>query len=228
MNDLFEVKRYWSDSADEDTQPDVNTNLVKSGSVGICENQEIDILKKLKSKASNNKHIQTSESKTPLKEYSVKPGINVKDSVETEVPSVLKGKKKKKRKRSKQLQDAEDTNEVGKRGGFPVLGENLADQWRKKKFRRSLPNWLANPDVISVDLSDQQMAVESLRGLDDSTCNNLKKNNITHFFPVQRQVIPYMLANDPKSIYPPHDICVSAPTGSGKTLAYVLPIGKVL
>ena len=141
---------------------------------------------------------------------------------------LLGGTSAKKRKRSKHIEKNEENSEVAKRGGFPILGENVRDQWKNKKIRRSLPSWLANPDVISVDLSDQQMPIDTLKGLDSSTLDNLRKNNISHFFPVQRQVIPYLLSNDRTSMYPPHDICVSAPTGSGKTLAYVLPIGKIM
>jgi ATP-dependent RNA helicase DDX51/DBP6 len=45
---------------------------------------------------------------------------------------------------------------------------------------------------------------------------------IERLFPVQRQVIPFLLS--PSCCLPPSDLCVTAPTGSGKTLAYVLPI----
>lgn len=223
MSDLFGMKRYWSDSGDEEPELSIQTKNAKPGILEGMKNQEIDILKKLKSKATNNKSI-SSEAKQDISQSNIISHVQANESIECEESSVLKSKKKKKRKRSRKLGEV-DSNEGGEKGGFPVLGENLTHQWNKKKVRRSLPSWLENPNVISVDLSDQQMSVECLQGLDENTCNNLRKNNITHFFPVQRQVIPYMLANDPKSMYPPHDICVSAPTGSGKTLAYVLPIG---
>ena len=54
----------------------------------------------------------------------------------------------------------------------------------------------------------------------------LKENQITYFFPVQRQVIPHLLKRN--KYFRPSDLCVSAPTGSGKTLAFVLPLVQLL
>jgi ATP-dependent RNA helicase DDX51/DBP6 len=49
--------------------------------------------------------------------------------------------------------------------------------------------------------------------------------SIQHLFPVQSQVIPYLIEqNRSHSPIPPSDICVSSPTGSGKTLTYVIPL----
>ena len=163
------------------------------------------------------------------------------------------------------LADGEGGEEGGT--GFTVLGEDLSKG--KGKVRRVLPHWLANPDVVSVDLTDQQVwslqtfilsrftnwlcpcisvllrsgirichlarpwrsslipqpylsekrsywlvhqwysvskklqwpylgqqvSVGDLGGLDEVLLKNLKSNGVTHFFPVQRQIIPYMLAN---------------------------------
>ena len=74
-----------------------------------------------------------------------------------------------------------------------MLGEDLAKG--RHKVRRVLPHWLANPDIVSVDLSDQQVAIADMEGLDPVILKNLASNGVTHFFPVQRQLIPYMLAN---------------------------------
>jgi len=52
--------------------------------------------------------------------------------------------------------------EEGGGTGFTVLGEDLAKG--RSKVRRVLPHWLANPDIVSVDLSDQQVAVNDLGG----------------------------------------------------------------
>ena len=223
MNNPFEVKRYWSDSDDNDEEcADINTQKIK----GLIsnENQETDILKKLKSKAKSKRQTKISDVETIIEDNNEQK-LYVNENIEINENQQEIKTKKKKRKRSKKLKD--ETIEGRTKGGFPILGENLANQWKKQKIRRSLPPWLANPDVISVDLTDDQMTVEGLSGLDQTSIDNLRRNKIAHFFPVQRQVIPYLLANNPKSIYPPHDICVSAPTGSGKTLAFVLPIGKI-
>jgi len=165
------------------------------------QNAEADILNKLKNKA---------------KEQRTNEGQKADSNKDEAKPK----KKRKKRKKT----DGEGGEEGGT--GFTVLGEDLSKG--KGKVRRVLPHWLANPDVVSVDLTDQQVSVGDLGGLDEVLLKNLKSNGVTHFFPVQRQIIPYMLANKAGSMFRPHDVCVSAPTGSGKTLAFVLPIVQAL
>lgn len=68
-----------------------------------------------------------------------------------------------------------------------------------------------------------------MKCLDKSFRAKLKANGIKKFFPVQAEVIPWLLktSNDADIVIPP-DICVSAPTGSGKTLSFVLPILQTL
>lgn len=64
-----------------------------------------------------------------------------------------------------------------------------------------------------------------MKCLDKSLRAKLKANGIKKFFPVQAEVIPWLVkANEDVDIVIPRDICVSAPTGSGKTLAFVLPV----
>lgn len=68
-----------------------------------------------------------------------------------------------------------------------------------------------------------------MKCLSKSLRKKLKENGIKKFFPVQAEVIPFLLkANDDAKVVIPSDICVSAPTGSGKTLAFVLPIVQAL
>eukprot|EP00938_MAST-03A_sp_MAST-3A-sp1_P006351 g6351.t1 len=50
------------------------------------------------------------------------------------------------------------------------------------------------------------------------------KKQLPKFFPIQRVVIPSILATRCENAGRPRDICISAPTGSGKTLSYVIPI----
>ncbi|KAK7069073.1 ATP-dependent RNA helicase ddx51 [Halocaridina rubra] len=102
-------------------------------------------------------------------------------------------------------------------------------QMRRLKIDRVLPDWLANPVFISMNLADG-MEVSEMRGLRPIFKKILKKRNIERFFPAQVAVIPELLAsgNTLSMRYRPRDICISAPTGSGKTLAYVLPILQAL
>lgn len=46
-----------------------------------------------------------------------------------------------------------------------------------------LPDWLANPSVISADLSKDKLPVSEMKGLADDLVKLLLENNITHFFP---------------------------------------------
>jgi len=104
--------------------------------------------------------------------------------------------------------------------GFTVLEEIKSK--KLGKIHRVLPNWLAKPSVISCDLSTNILPVKDMKGLDRFITDALKKNKIKNFFPVQQQIIPWLLQSQ-NSMYRPCDMCVSAPTGSGKTLAFVLP-----
>jgi ATP-dependent RNA helicase DDX51/DBP6 len=61
-------------------------------------------------------------------------------------------------------------------------------------------------------------------GLLPSLCDRVSKSGIKEFFPVQRDVLPILLAASRGSCPVLGDVCVSAPTGSGKTLVYILPI----
>jgi ATP-dependent RNA helicase DDX51/DBP6 len=65
-------------------------------------------------------------------------------------------------------------------------------------------------------------------GIDKGLAENLEKEGINSFFPVQNDVIPVLLRQNSSYCIKPQDICVSAPTGSGKTLSYALPIVNTL
>ncbi|KAJ3660355.1 hypothetical protein Zmor_004806 [Zophobas morio] len=110
---------------------------------------------------------------------------------------------------------------------FTILGATTST--KKTKANRVLPQWLTNPAVISSDLQTLTAKVSKMKQLDKSIRNQLKSNGIKYFFPVQAEVIPYLLQSQKETdIMFPRDICVSAPTGSGKTLAFVLPVIQAL
>ena len=67
-------------------------------------------------------------------------------------------KKKKNRKNRKK----KDPNAETSGTGFQILGEQIDKN--RNKVARVLPSWLAKPDFVSVDLSDQQMPVDEMRG----------------------------------------------------------------
>ena len=154
-----------------------------------------------------------------------KSKTDVNETSEAELKPA-KGAKKRKKGR-KQPKGGDQDGEYGQTSGFTVLGESV-DQ-SKRKVRRVLPQWLAKPDIVSVDFTEDQLPVEKLEGLDEVTIAQLKSNGVKKFFPVQRQVIPHLLTSvTSEEFFRPSDVCVSAPTGSGKTLAFVLPIVQAL
>nr|XP_026494735.1 probable ATP-dependent RNA helicase Dbp73D [Vanessa tameamea] len=110
---------------------------------------------------------------------------------------------------------------------FQVLGNT--DFEKKAKIERVLPFWLSHAYSVSKDLQSLTCSIETQKWLDSTLKTTLMKEGLKHLFPVQEQVIPFII-NEHKLPEPfrPHDICVSAPTGSGKTLSFVLPIIQVL
>eukprot|EP00794_Sanderia_malayensis_P011134 gene11134-12305_t len=116
---------------------------------------------------------------------------------------------------------------------FPILG---LDNRKKEKqiVKRTLPKWISEPRLMLADISQGTLPINNVTELAGFMKDNLRENNIEYLFPVQANVIPYILSQQSKgTIYgkgglKPPDVCVSAPTGSGKTLAYVLPIIQIL
>ncbi|XP_969365.2 probable ATP-dependent RNA helicase Dbp73D [Tribolium castaneum] len=110
---------------------------------------------------------------------------------------------------------------------FTILGASTAA--KKPKADRVLPQWLAHPTVISSDLQELTCKVSKLKELDKGLREQLKANGVKYLFPVQAEVIPWVLQSRQNAdIMFPRDVCVSAPTGSGKTLAFVLPVVQTL
>ncbi|XP_064599884.1 ATP-dependent RNA helicase DDX51-like isoform X2 [Liolophura sinensis] len=117
-------------------------------------------------------------------------------------------------------------------GGYTVLGD--VKPKHVEKVKRVLPEWLAKPSMVSADINKDQTPVSQVSGIHQHILDKLQENGITHFFPVQAQIIPFMLSCVRSGYhigpggYQPPDVCCSAPTGSGKTLAFALPIVQAL
>lgn len=125
------------------------------------------------------------------------------------------------------LTKTKDIQAVLQDSDFQILGKQVFEQ--RRKIRSVLPAWLAYPRVISNDLSDTTTEVKDLSYLDEKVKENLLASGVHHLFPVQKEVIPFILNIQTKpSPFWPRDICCSAPTGSGKTLAFAVPIVQLL
>ena len=61
-------------------------------------------------------------------------------------------------------------------------------------------------------------------GLNEGIVRALAADGVTHFFPIQRAVIPVLLVADAAADATVGDASISAPTGAGKTIAFALPV----
>ena len=130
--------------------------------------------------------------------------------------------------------EAETETAVGEdeeEADFTIL-PNLSDAnapLKKRKDLYRLPEWMSSLakrfDSGQIQ-RDESVAIEHIDCLDKDLQSMLIKDlSLTHLFPVQSQVIPYLIEQHRShSPMPPADICVSSPTGSGKTLTYVVPL----
>lgn len=115
---------------------------------------------------------------------------------------------------------------------LPNLLEANAPLKKAKNLYR-LPEWMS---AFARRFDSGQLQTETTVPIDqltylDEDLRSLLINNLSikHLFPVQSQVIPYLIEQSRShSPIPPGDLCVSSPTGSGKTLTYVIPLIQCL
>ena len=144
---------------------------------------EQNLLAKLKAKIAGSRPEIKSDKVKSEKVKSEK--VREEKKEESSEPKTKKNKKK--RKRENVPQDSEENT------GFTKLG--VFDAKDKAKVRRVLPKWLAQPDIVSLDLGDHQMPIEDMKELDESILQILKSTGAKYFFPVQRQVIPQLIGS---------------------------------
>jgi len=122
----------------------------------------------------------------------------------------------------------EETEEIVE--DFTIIPDFLKDAAAKrKKNLYRLPEWMSS---LAKRFDSTQIQTESTVSLNELTYLDedlrsilIKDFSLQHLFPVQSQVIPYLIEQcRSHSPIPPADICVSSPTGSGKTLTYVIPL----
>ncbi|CAH1108618.1 unnamed protein product, partial [Psylliodes chrysocephalus] len=224
--ELFVVNRHEGDEPQEITENDergkldqVLKKIQRNKKLRQKQKEKLSEIKKAKQKTLESRQIKRKikASIIPVPENNDNEFIDktIENIVQVENEESQEGKAKKQKLDPKTLE------------GFTVLGgQNFAN---KVKVKRILPSWLTAPTVISVNLQDLKTKVSDIKQLDKGLRKMLKANNIKYLFPVQAEVIPWLLDSSRHSdVIVPRDICVSAPTGSGKTLAYVLPVVQAL
>ncbi|KAH8296620.1 hypothetical protein KR054_008792, partial [Drosophila jambulina] len=193
-------------------------------------NNEDEILQKLLQKAAKRKrkHKETEI----VEETSKETVILEKEDKQTEKEEAQEPAEE---AQAEKTQEQEEEELPSPNDEFQVLGGDGAAN-KKRRVEMQLPSWLAHPTIIEggslLPEAEENQNVESIDQvsyLDKSTCAALKQMKIKRLFPVQRQVIPWILEAQAKPApFRPRDICVSAPTGSGKTLAFAIPIVQLL
>ncbi|CAH8526403.1 unnamed protein product [Schistosoma turkestanicum] len=110
-------------------------------------------------------------------------------------------------------------------GGFTIINEKVKPN--VQNVEEVLPYWITQPELFSPNLK-QSHPVSEVAKIGQFLQLRLNEIGVTHFFPVQYAVIPYVLdcyvTSERRPLCRPRDICICAPTGSGKTLAYAVPI----
>lgn len=77
--------------------------------------------------------------------------------------------------------DQEKEDKIKDQTAFTILKDvNIS---KKNKVKRKLPNWLANPSVVSVDLKNLTCKIDSFPQLDKIFIDKLRAQKISHFFP---------------------------------------------
>lgn len=196
-------------------------------------NNEDEILQKLLQKAAKRKrkHKETEIIEEKTREIATAD----KDKQEIKEKEAEEHTEKPKEVTETETEPTQEQEELPPANEFQVLGGDGA-AGKKRRVEMQLPSWLAHPTIIeggsllpNAEESQKVETIEQVSYLDKSTCAALKQMKIKHLFPVQRQVIPWILEAQAKPPpFRPRDICVSAPTGSGKTLAFAIPIVQLL
>ena len=119
---------------------------------------------------------------------------------------------------------AMETNEEDGEEGLPMVTQTAAGP-ASAVVHQKLPDWISRAILVSADIPSDSEPLHSLP-LPNVVAANLRGMGYTTFFPVQKEVLSYLISRS--SSLPPRDILVSAPTGCGKTLCYVVPIVTAL
>ncbi|XP_071877312.1 probable ATP-dependent RNA helicase Dbp73D [Bombus fervidus] len=88
--------------------------------------------------------------------------------------------------------DPNETQEKisGQNSDFIILG--VKNKRREREVKRTLPEWLANPEVISIDLNSGPTLDDMNSILDSKLIEALRANGINKLFPVQASMVSWL------------------------------------
>jgi ATP-dependent helicase YprA (DUF1998 family) len=207
-----------SESSDSSSSDDSSSESSSSSSSSSENNQKVDRKSKDRSQKRKKPTKQSSSS-------SSSSSSSDSDSSDEEIKSMKKRRKVNAISRDLDAQEDEETpdghqvNQIGNKSS-KVASNNKQEESIDVSM---LPGWMQRAHVIS---ATDQIPLEDLARtgiISNQIVDNLKNMGIDFLFPVQTEVIPFVIRGSVVG----QDVAVSAPTGSGKTLAYAIPIVHV-
>jgi len=232
---MFSVARYEFENKKSENENNDNNNNEYLSKV----EHKIKELKKKKKDNKKNKKAKEEIISNDKVEESVSPNLNeIKNENEIKEDNIDLNDNKNETKKRKIEIDIENDNELVENNEGEnqhlnkkkkVVTREEKNKIKKEKSLLGLPEWLAKPTLISpyIEKNEENDVNNSKFYLSKTVISCLNQMKITHLFPVQTSVLPFLLST-PTSTRMTGDLCVSAPTGSGKRLAYVLPIVETL
>ena len=176
----------------------------------------------------------------PIEDNNETAGLQA-DVIENQVNNSIKKKKKKEKKNKEEnisIEGLDHDDLLKAKGKLEELAQNLHEtdddseeerqnftvlkagkHVKEQGVKRVLPEWLANPEVVSSNLYSGPSFEEFQESgqLDSKIIEVLKSQGFTKLFPVQARLLSWLLKcnEDRKKGLWSRDTCVSAPTGSG-------------
>ncbi|KAI2661276.1 ATP-dependent RNA helicase DDX51 [Labeo rohita] len=140
-----------------------------------------------KKKKQTNKTLSTENESTGDKESINEKSVEITETSESD----REENKKTEESVEPQISQEAKAENGSSQSGFHVLGGFKGKTVQKVK--RVLPQWLAQPDVIQRDITNNLIPVSEVPGICPTLLKKLEMNGIQSFFPVQAEVIPAIL-----------------------------------